>query len=472
MEEKTNKNERFLHRYDTVFAFLGLECIALILFGFGGSLGSMILKFLALFLAFAAFPFVQKNYDSKTIKKNAVRLLPLFLFFLLLGISAFWKSYYGNAFVFFLMGLFQGLGFIGIFGLGFALKNIGAAKIHYVLYAFLGGALIYVLIASIYSAGRYGLFYAAKYVGKYYYFDGVLFPVFSEIKSLVGFEFKETSLQYGMSMAFLLASSGAGLFFADFKKNAKRYAILGAMSLVGILALAMVPYVMGLILLVGVYLLAGLIRLGVWIHQRNERLEKRISFGVWVFLMVVAATGVVLFMVDAKTDFLLNAGIPKLSSALAGDNFVGLIRKTLLSLFYPSISDAGFRNVDFTSVLFGRSNLSNISFCNTFEFNILYENGLITFLLLLFVVFVSMMYGRKFLFKDGVNGEKGMIIASLIGIFVYFSFCSDEMPLVHDTGFFPVTSHPLFIGAIVLLGYIYEPSKAKEAEVKEEVVHE
>ena len=53
MEEKTNKNERFLHRYDTVFAFLGLECIALILFGFGGSLGSMILKFLALFLAFA-----------------------------------------------------------------------------------------------------------------------------------------------------------------------------------------------------------------------------------------------------------------------------------------------------------------------------------------------------------------------------------------------------------------------------------
>lgn len=467
MSDTHQTNERFLNRYDTVFAFLGLETIALLLFGFGGSLGSMILKFIGLFLSFAAFPFVRKSYDSSTIKKNALALIPLFVFFLLLGLSAFWKAYYGNGLVFFLMGLFQGLGFLGAFGLAFVLRHIGAVKIQYLLYPFLGGALIYVLISSLYSFGRYGLLYAARYAGKHYYFEGVLFPVYSETKALIGFEFQETSLRYGESLAFLLASSGAGLFFADFKKSPKRYAILGAMSLVGILALALVPFLTGLVLLAGVYLVAGGIRLGVLLRKKNPKAERILSLGVFSFLALTAFLGVLLFFIDAKTDLLVNANIPKLSSALQGNNFVGRIRQTIMSLFYPTVSDAGFRNVDFLSVLFGRGNLNSVAFCNTFEFNILYENGLIAFLLLLLVIFGAMIHGRKFLFRDGINGEKGMILASLIGIFVYLSFCSDEMPLVHGSGFFPGTSHPLFIGGIILLGWIYQPKEWKKKQEDE-----
>ena len=61
----TNSNQRFVRRYDTVVAFLGIEIVALVFFGFGGVLGLSILKVLGAFLAFVGFPFIPNAYSKE-----------------------------------------------------------------------------------------------------------------------------------------------------------------------------------------------------------------------------------------------------------------------------------------------------------------------------------------------------------------------------------------------------------------------
>ena len=151
----TNSNQRFVRRYDTVIAFLGIEIVALIFFGFGGVLGLSILKVLGAFLAFVGFPFIENAYSKAERKTLFFRLIPALVFFLLLGLSSFWFSYYGSPFSAIVNALVQFLGCFGAFALGFVLHSIPSLRIEKVIFGIQVGLALLVTIAGIYSFARY-----------------------------------------------------------------------------------------------------------------------------------------------------------------------------------------------------------------------------------------------------------------------------------------------------------------------------
>jgi uncharacterized membrane protein len=96
---------------------------------------------------------------------------------------------------------------------------------------------------------------------------------------------------------------------------------------------------------------------------------------------------------------------------------------------------------------------------------LLWQNGLIALLGFAFLVFVAIKNARDFL----ANGKEDMpyrlsIVAALIGVFVYISLFSDEMPLRHGSDFLPISQSNMMFVMMFLFGLVVTP---KKAEVKD-----
>ena len=454
----TEKSDhRFVHRYDTVIAFLGIEILALVFFGFGGALGLSILKILGAFLAFVGFPFVENAY-SKAERKALLRLLlPLFVFFFLLGLSSFWFAYYDSPFFALVNGLVQFIGCFGAFALGFVLRSIPTLGVDKVVLGVQIGLALLIAITGIYSFARYGVLYASRFAEKVYYYDGVVFPIASETKALVGFGFSEVSLSYGMGPAFLLAGSGAGLFFLEsFRKEWKRILACGGMACLGILYLAFVPFIKGLLLLALVYIaafVASLLHRFSSSHKRFGKIFTRIAFFTLVGVVVL---GLFLLIIDAKTAILRSMNIPYLSANLASnDGFFGEIRRQIQDVMFGGAMNAELGKIDPLSLFFGYHNLTSVHFSSSFEFNILYENGLLVFLLLVVLLFLGILRYRAYLVQGEGRTPRAILVALLFSALVYFSVCSDELPFVHESGFLPFAQSGIFLGCIAVCGYCF-----------------
>ncbi len=473
-ETKTSKqnNERFLKRYDTVFSFLGLELVALLFFGFGGATGTMILKVLGALLAFLAFPFAENAMGKEKLKKSLITLIPLLVFFLLLGLSGFWMAYYQDSIGYgILSGVLQFLGLIALMALGFCLKCIPSLKKETVVFALLCGLAVYVLLTGLYSLARYGGFYAAIYKGQYYYFDGVIFPIDKETKALVGFQFLEASLSYGKVAAFLLASSGAGLFFkGKTKKDWKFYLVFIGLPLIGLLDLILVPHTRALLILAVIYLFAGIASLLYRKLQKNKKAAQIVTRVAYFGLIAVAAIGVGILFIDAMTGVISNANIPYISSNLRADKaFFGSIRKIIQAVIYGSSANAELGRFNLSSFLFGVSSLQSVGFSKTFEFNLLYMNGVPMFLLMLFLLFMAIRGLRSYLVEDGIDAMKGMMVMILLGAFLYYSCFSDLFPFVHELRFVPVLQTSIPLALAFVFGYTFDPA---HYSLKKGVAHE
>jgi Na+/citrate or Na+/malate symporter len=107
-----------------------------------------------------------------------------------------------------------------------------------------------------------------------------------------------------------------------------------------------------------------------------------------------------------------------------------------------------------------------------YEFNVLWQNGVPAFLLMVYLIFFFIKKQRDYLFegKDTL-GEKFVFIALILAIFIRFSLFDDEMPLIHasEQAFIPFLSSNMHYALMALLGLTYVPMKAKEKEV---AVHE
>jgi len=466
-EAPKKSDEGFLKRYDTVFAFLGLEVIALMLFGLGGATGQTIVKVLSVALGLLAYPFVKAEYGKETIKKNAIRLIPLWVFFLVIGFSAFWVDVYSSTFSAIVLNLMEALGLFGMFLLGFTLKCIKALKRDIILLVILGSLALYVLVVGIYAFARYGFFYQSLYAGRVYYYDGVLFPIDSETKILNGFAFMEASSHFGLLPAFLLASSGVGLFAIHPKKDTKRFLILLGFAFIGLAVLAFTPALFPLILLAIVYLFAFVVFLFIKFSGKG----KMDLIGKILFLTLVGlcALGVFMLFLEAAAG-VLSKMVPALSGRLSAGKLgevVDSIRRTMFNSPDPLAS------FNLKTFLFG---YSRGAFSSVFEFNILSENGIVAFGLLIYL-FIFFAYSLHRFLKDDKEdfGGKLVLFALILAYVAYLSFFADELPLRHqsqDVSLFTTRGH-LFFALFFLLGLTYQPKeKALNVTPAEGAEHE
>ena len=469
-EKKTRQTRSFTEQFDTIFAFLSLEIIALTCFGLGGVTGLRILEIVGFFVSLFTIPFIQNHFTRKDIKPNLWWLIPLGVTLLVFGFSKFYFTIYGGVnLTSIVYGLLEILGLGGFFILGFTIRFISPAKKRYIQYAFFGGLALYCLIVGLYSFIRYGFFYAAIYNGMYYYYKGVFFPVFSEGKALIGFEFIEVSLRYACLSSVLLGCAGAGLIGMKPKEDPRHFAIMASLTAVGVLYSLLTPFWPALLVMAIVYVCAGLYHLVRHWTKDSEKAQKGVRKGFTIAYFIFAGLvflGIVFLVFESKIHL-----FSRIFTAVFGrvpGRFASIFT-AVDDAVYNGADNAELGRINFASLLFGFSP----TFTSTggiqghptsiFEINLLWQNGLLALLGFVFLFFVALKHGRDYL----AEGKEDLpyrlsIVGALSGIFVYVSLFSDELPLSHGADFMPLSRSNIMMLMMFLFGLIAMPKKSAE----------
>ncbi len=477
MEQNEPEKKQRFSAWDTVIAFLCLEILALVSFGLGGSFGIKIFDILGFFIGILAFGYAKNNLFPE-LKANLKWLIPLGIFFVLLGFSAFFFKYYGGFAGGFLSGvtsllylLLEVLGLVGFFLLGLGMRGHGQIKKEYILYALLGGLALYCVITGFYNLIRYGFFYAGIYRGLVYYYQGVLYRVDQEAKALLGFSFEETTLSYACLPAFVLACSGVGLFHMNPKADERKFFLLLGLAAIGLLYLVVIPAWQLLIVLAGVYAFFGIYFLLRYAGGKNEK-AKGVIHKVMVVFYALLIAGVAFLAFALLTEGRLGI-ITKLLNAVLGrvPGAVSAGLEAVKDCVYNGAVNADLHKVNFVSLLFGfNPDGSSITIHPTrfLPINILWQNGAIAFLLFCFVVCLFVKKERDYLRRASSDEFpfRLSVVAMLFGTLAYTSLFADDLPLVHGNEFLPFTHGNVMLLVAFLLGLSYEIEKKKE------VVHE
>ncbi len=471
-EHKTRPTRSFTEQFDTIFAFLTLEIIALTCFGIGGVTGLRILEIVGFFVSLFTFPFIQNNFRRSDIKPNLWWIIPMGITMLLFGLSKFYFTIYGGVNLTSLVyGLLEVLGLAGFFILGFAVKFIGPAKRRYIQYAFFGGLALYCVIVGIYTIARYGFFYAAIYNGLYYYYKGVFFPVYSEGKALIGFAFNEVSLKFACLSSVLLGCAGVGLIGVNPKKDTRHFVIMACLAGIGILYSLLTPYLPALLVMLIVYIFAGLYHLVRYLTRENEKAQKGVRKGFTIAYFVLAAlvfVGIILLVFESKLH-VISRVFEAIFHRVPGifTNIFDAVNDAV----YNGADNADLGKINLVSLLFGFEPSVNAAGgiqghpTSIFEINLLWQNGLLALLGFVFLVFVAMKHGRDFLAESKEELPFRMsIVGALLGIFIYVSLFSDELPLSHGADFMPFSRSNIMMAMMFLFGLIAMPKKAEVAK--------
>ena len=98
-----------------------------------------------------------------------------------------------------------------------------------------------------------------------------------------------------------------------------------------------------------------------------------------------------------------------------------------------------------------------------FEFNALFEGGVLAFLALLVAIVFAIMSLRKYLHSDSkISGAKVALVALILGWFIFESLESDPYPAVlyyadYSRYCSPISENHLFLVMLFLLGFAYTP---------------
>ena len=477
MEQNNPEKKQRFSSWDTTIAFLCLEILALVSFGLGGSFGLKIFDILGFFIGILAFGYAKNNLFPD-LKANLKWLVPLGLFFVLLGFSAFFFKYYGgfsgglvNSITSVLYLLLETLGLVGFFLLGLGMRSHGQIKKEYILYALLGGLALYCVVTGFYNLIRYGFFYAGVYRGLVYYYQGVLYRVDVEAKALIGFVFEETTLFYACLPAFVLACSGVGLFHMSPKEDERKFFILLGLAGIGLLYLVLIPAWKLLLVLAAVYAFFGIYFLLRYIGNKGEKQKSAIDKTVFVLYILLIA-GVAFLAFALLTEGRLGI-ISKIFNGVLGrvPQSIETAINAAKDCIYNGSVNADLHKVNIVSLLFGfNPDGSSISIHPTrfFPVNVLWQNGAIAFLLLCFLVCLFVKKERDYLRHAQAEDYpfRLSVVAMLFGTFVYICFFADDLPLIHGNEFLPFSHGNIMLLLAFLLGLSYEIEKKKE------VVHE
>lgn len=350
---KNAEEMNFLSRYDTVLSFLSLEVLCLGTFALGGALGLTIFRILSLFLSFITTGFLFNNFRAKEKKRYWICLIPFLCLALLLGLSRFFMTSGTSLFGCAINGLVVSVGLVGFFLLGQGVKSIPVLKKDIVLLCLGGTLALMVLIPGFYSLIRYGFFYAQKYKGMVYYYDGVVFKIANETKALSGFSFLEVNLSYGKFAAFLLSLAVVPCMFISPKKEAKRFLCFLAFGLFGLLDLIIVPFWLALILLAFVYSLAFVYRL-VWgeVQKDNSQAKADKVLKICFFVLIGLVTaGLLALTIDALTNSIISKLPIKAVRASRESGLLSRVANAIRSVFLEE-GDSGKR-LNLLGMLFG-----------------------------------------------------------------------------------------------------------------------
>ena len=460
-----------------VLAFLGL-----VAFDFGGSKYTYIFSALGLLITIGLLGLLSLKIDKNDKKALLYYGLPLIFFAVFSSFSFFWISNSLSSISTSSINLF---GILSFFAIGYLSKNVKYVSLKGILIAIVIGFSLLALISLIASLCEYGPFYVIRYKDALYYQDAVGYTISNEYTILFGFRLAAVSLRYGLQYAFLSAACLSGLFFVSYKEDKALFLTLAIGGGIGLVALILVPYVTGLIFLIPVYLLAALLRF-VKFPQNTPKWEKIVA---WAGLGVGSILLLIVFINGIKDISALNKGA--LGRLFNNSRYLLPINQMLQGMFWTETNTGSGAVIAFNlGGLFGMNSSAQGIWEGTnflpgffiknriFEFNALYEGGLVAFIALLVFLVFAVISLRKYLHvEEKIPVEKIVLVSLLFAFFLYESFESDSAPLVVNGKFVtyvsPIFQNNIFLIMVLLLGIAYTPIfKVKTAMVPEANAHE
>ena len=242
-------------------------------------------------LALSILMFLSANRKKTKTEKKALYLYagPLLLFFAVISLGVFSLNSYADAFSGIVSGLLSLMGLAGSFLFGLAAREDGKLNPWFFVYSLLGGLALLVLVSWLSTMVLYGPWHTLIYSGKQYYINGVAYPIDEEVVFLLGTKMARVSLMYAGGFSTVLAASGAGLMFVDFREEKEKGIFLSVVAAIGILFIVTVPLIEALIVTVLVYLVA----LGLRFASFKEEAPK------WLIIVSASVVGLIVFLVDA-----------------------------------------------------------------------------------------------------------------------------------------------------------------------------
>lgn len=432
----------FTQKYDALLIFLILEALALLSFGLADA--NVIYRYLGFVIALALIPFAVLFVSKKEIVSLVIFAIPLIVVALLVSYSTFSLKTMNYGF---LDNTSVLLGSLAFFVLGFVVRKIDKFKIENVLLVIGAAIALLVLISLFYSIFRYGPFHTAIYKNLVYYYDGHLYFVSDETKWLLGFEMKETLVNYGNFYGALLVAALPGLLFISPKTDLRKFLIVLFIGLVGLLSIILVPNAKALLMLIPVVIFALVFRF----VKKKDKMHKVIK---GVFFACLGLGGLALLFV-----LLNNPGVPAIQNLILNSRVLNrLFNSNRVILPINEVIRATLTS----GGLFGLSRASIdglVARTGAFEFEIMKEGGFFAFLfLLVFLVFIIISVWKYLKNSQDQPFVKVIVASFLLIVLVYGSFLWTPFPFVHDSGIYiSFFRSNIFLLALFFVGWTFHP---------------
>jgi hypothetical protein len=457
--------------WDRILSFAILALLFLLSFSLGGSDYTYLLEAAGFLVAVLCVLFLEKPVAASEKKALFFYAIPLLVFALFTSFGRFWLS--GGTL--FLSSAFVNLmGFVGYFLLGYLYRRLQSFNWLYLFVAVLGGLALLVLINAIITLVDYGPFYLARYAAYERFEDGIAYPISNEYGFLNGFHVTLVTPSYGLSYAFLLASSLSALFFISPKEKKELFITIAVLGEIGLLSLVLAFSKRILFVYAFLMVLAVILRF-VRFPKQTPKWEK-ITF--WVILGVVGIFLLIAFINGLAGIAALNQGFLgkifnnsrlAIMSQILQVSFKPNGRFNFLGLFGMDPAQSGYWNNSRISAGFYGSN-------TVVELTALYEGGVFAFFGLLTAMAFAVISARRFLHEgESIDGGRVLIVFFLLAYVLYATLFSSSVPFVYDQTRYvsPIFENGLLTVVLFFLGLSYHPIFAlKDAQRRTKLYEE
>ena len=447
-----------LKEQDALLTFLVLECLAICAFALGNI--SYIFYILGILVGGASIVLCFERFKGENLKSLLLFATPMFLLSIFVSFGKLLSNHiFENVLVFLSINIFLFMGVV--------MRRFKGFKIELVLIVVGFAIALLLLISMVYSWTQYGFFYAAIYKKTpIYYYNAELFNITKEGYWLVGFSFKEMNLNYTSTFAIILVCYLAGLLFVSPKENKRVFYIFLALGLLGFVYLLTIPNFKALIFLVPA--------IGIALCYKFVKDQKKFTTILDYVLLGIMGLLIIFFVIA-----LVNASGAGIATKIAGSRVLNRLFNSnrIMVDINPVLKQAAYKYNLFgflttqdpnTMTYVQFEELQDATVINTgmFEIELIKEGGLFTIPLIIAVVVVAYIFGKKYLLENkDVNYGKIVLVSILATVFFYLTFENEIFPIIHQNeNYYSFFRNPLVLVIIALVGMLYPYSPKESAD--------
>lgn len=456
-----------LQKYLIVISFLALEVFAFIAFSFGGSFILFASLSLALLILLILFTIKEINIDG--VANVAFLFFPLLLYVLLTALGIYSKSHiilgdFNVAEV-----VFIPIGILSIAVCGYLLSLNKTFKLKHFFIVIYGALALLVFLNLLVNLINFGFFYTVKFKDYYMYYGGLRSgtTVNEMAYALEGFRFIEVRMDHYVLFPLLLLTSSLFLFYTHVKEEKKMFAIYLGFTILGALALILIPSFYGLFAAI----IVGFLDLLLFLCKKFPIAKKVTKYVFYVGLVLFTIFFLLFFIIyqDFGASLLASFKSNNLLNRLFVSNRFATSFATLVKNLFVDSRFFGY----YGTLIKGTNDIVETHLSGSYLFDNFMTSGLLGNLAFVILLLLAIRGFKKYLFKedDEEFRYKGLFFTFFAGFYLYsLLFNNGEYGIFYSI-YKPIYMTGPFMITIFMAFYIYSKGQEVKIEEKKEEVN-